>query len=1147
MRSNLAPPVRKTRFLLSIQGKLIQLLAILIIPNLFILTYMCYDRFQSRRAEELQANLELARAVSMNFETFFQDILIDELLIGTALTSSETLSNQDQNRILAKARTMRSTFRQLFWVNPEGRILAATDSESIGTDLTERSYFREISAGQDIVVSDLTLSKKTGGPTFTISRGIRNDGGDLIGIVIAEIAPDELKGVLGIQRSLDASVSILDSKGMLVYRYPVKDYTWEQRNRLAQVPVLEDALKSKEIVTRVTSVETGKPKLAAFAPIPSIGWVSEASRAEDVVMEAVTFKLLPQAGMRIFVTFIAFGIALVFLRKISSSFGKLRDHVLALGRGESQTPVAMCGTVELDDLANAFNKMSEDLQSRQWEQEQTEQALRESEARLRQIIDLVPLSIFAKDWDGKYLLVNKAAAEANNTSVSVLTGKYHADFHPDESELRNMLQDDREVIMKGETKFIPEEPYTDAHGNLRFVQTTKVPFHIFGDKTPAVLGVAIDITDSKRAEEVLRESEEQFRALVESAPDAIFILVEARFAYANDAAIRLYGAASKEELLGHDIAERVHPDYRARVMERIRSVNKEGKPAPLMEQKHVKLDGALIYVEAHSAPIRYQKSQGILVFVRNITERKKTEESLLLSEDRYRRLFEDAVLGIFRSTPDGKIIDVNPAYARMFGFDSPEEVKSQVNDEAVGIYADPLRQNEIARMIFDTEGPVRVENIYRRKDGNVFTGNLHARAVRDREKKLLYIEGFVEDITERKRAEEEKAMLEAQLLQAQKLEAIGTLAGGIAHDFNNILVPIIGYTELALSDMPHPNPMRHGLERILNAATRARDLVKQILAFGRAGKEQQQMPVEISSIVKEALNLLSASLPSSIAIRQDIQKGVALADPTHIHQILLNLCTNAAHAMGDKGILEVSLSRVDLKKSDLAEQSIVALRPGQYLKLSVSDTGCGMHARTLERIFDPYFTTKEVGKGSGLGLAVVHGIVKRQGGAVTVQSEPGKGTSFSIFIPAIEAIVDPIVETGQELPTGTERILLVDDEQSVIEMEIAIFERLGYDVTPETDSLRALEIFGSRPGEFDLIITDYTMPNFTGIDLSKEIRRIQSDIPIILCTGFSEKVTEKGAMDLGVELAIKPFGMKQIAELVRKVLRAGNDNLARKV
>ena len=512
---------------------------------------------------------------------------------------------------------------------------------------------------------------------------------------------------------------------------------------------------------------------------------------------------------------------------------------------------------------------------------------------------------------------------------------------------------------------------------------------------PAVLGVAIDITDSKRAEEVLRESEEQFRTLVESAPDAIFIQVEGRFAYVNDAAIRLYGAASEKELLGRDVVERVHPDHRAKVLERIRSINEEGKPAPLMEQKHVKLDGTTIYVEAHSAPIRYQKSEGALVFVRDITERKQTEESLLLSEDRYRRLFEDAVLGIFRSTPDGKIINVNPAFARMFGFDSPEEAKIQVNDVAVDLYADPSRRDEIVRMIFDTEGPIRAENLYRRKDGNVFTGNLHAWAVRDREGKLLYIEGFVEDITERKDAEEEKEMLETQLLQAQKLEAIGTLAGGIAHDFNNILVPIIGYTELALSDLPQPNPMRYGLERILNAATRARDLVKQILAFGRAGKEQQQMPIEISSIVKEALKLLSASLPSSIEIRQDIEKGVALADPTQIHQILINLCTNAAHAMGDKGILEVRLSHADLNKSDLAGQPNVALEPGHYLKLSVSDTGCGMDARTLERIFDPYFTTKEVGKGSGLGLAVVHGIVKRQEGLLPSRANRGKALHFA--------------------------------------------------------------------------------------------------------------------------------------------------------
>jgi len=298
------------------------------------------------------------------------------------------------------------------------------------------------------------------------------------------------------------------------------------------------------------------------------------------------------------------------------------------------------------------------------------------------------------------------------------------------------------------------------------------------------------------------------------------------------------------------------------------------------------------------------------------------------------------------------------------------------------------------------------------------------------------------------------------------------------------------------------------------------------------------MPVEISSIVKEALKLLRATLPSSIEIRQNIENGVALADATQIHQVLVNLCTNAAHAMGDKGILEVSLSRVDLSKGDLADQSIVDLKSGPYLKLCVSDTGCGMDAATLERIFDPYFTTKEVGKGSGLGLAVVNGIVKRHDGAITVRSEPGKGTTFSIYIPAVEASTGVVVETGQALPTGTERILLIDDEQIVANVGSAILERLGYIVTTETDSLHALKTFRLSPVEFDLIITDYTMPKLTGADLSREIRLIRPDIPIILCTGFSEKITAEAAIDLGVELVMKPFSMKQIAESVRRILRA---------
>ena len=311
--------------------------------------------------------------------------------------------------------------------------------------------------------------------------------------------------------------------------------------------------------------------------------------------------------------------------------------------------------------------------------------------------------------------------------------------------------------------------------------------------------------------------------------------------------------------------------------------------------------------------------------------------------------------------------------------------------------------------------------------------------------------------------------MEAQLRQAQKLEAIGTLAGGIAHDFNNILTPMLGYVEMALIDLPQASPMRSGLEQILSAALRGRDLVKQILSFGRLGKEQQQIPVEIGAIVKEALKLLRASLPSSIEIRHHIENVVANADPTQIHQVLMNLCTNAAHAMDGKGILEVGLCRVDLDRSNLTDWGIVDLMPGPHLKLCVSDTGAGIDPADLGRIFDPYFTTKEVGKGSGLGLSVVNAIVKRHDGAIIVRSVPAKGTTFSVYIAAMEAGASVVLEAGQELPTGAERILLIDDEESVIKMETAILGRLGYKGTPETDSLRALETFRSRSGEFDVL------------------------------------------------------------------------------
>jgi signal transduction histidine kinase/CheY-like chemotaxis protein len=416
-----------------------------------------------------------------------------------------------------------------------------------------------------------------------------------------------------------------------------------------------------------------------------------------------------------------------------------------------------------------------------------------------------------------------------------------------------------------------------------------------------------------------------------------------------------------------------------------------------------------------------------------------------------------------------------------------------------------------------------------RKDKSVIWVSLDVRAIRDSMGKIAYLEGTVRDITDGK-------LLRAQLDQALKMEAIGTLAGGIAHDFNNILQPIIGYTEMALNALSPSNSLRNNLVQVLNASLRAKELVGQILTISRSTQEQQRIPIDISSIIKEALKLLRSSLPTSIEIRQDIQMGVAQADATQIHQVLMNLCTNAAHAMDGEGILEVRLSPVDLIESDLADQSIVDLKPGPYIKLCVSDTGCGMNAKTIERIFDPYFTTKQVGKGNGLGLAVVRGIVKRHDGAVSVTSAPGKGTTFSIYIPRLETAAKIPVETSHETPTGTESILLLDDDQTVVEMGTSILEHLGYKVTAEIDSLRAIEVFSAGPDNFDLIITDHTMPNLTGMDLAKKVRRIRPDMPIILCTGFSEKITPGSVKEFDIELLMKPYGLRQISDVVRKIL-----------
>jgi len=386
------------------------------------------------------------------------------------------------------------------------------------------------------------------------------------------------------------------------------------------------------------------------------------------------------------------------------------------------------------------------------------------------------------------------------------------------------------------------------------------------------------------------------------------------------------------------------------------------------------------------------------------------------------------------------------------------------------------------------------------------------------------------------RKNSEKKQLEDQLRHSQKLEAIGTLAGGIAHDFNNMLGIIMGYTELALFDVSDSDSVHRNLKQVLTASNRAADLVNQILVFSRKDKGRLK-PIQLPAIVAEALKMLRSSLPSTIEMRQNIKPDLAwiLADPIQIHSLIMNLCANAAHAIGkDIGSVKIDVEDVEIDSKTASGHR--DLSPGSYQKVTVSDTGIGMTPEIMDRIFDPFFTTKEPGEGTGMGLSMVHGIVKRHKGAMSVQSKPGKGTKFDFFFPIIENKEIEEVKSPSLITEGHGQILFVDDEKDIVDMGKKIIENFGYQVVGVEDSMEALEIFKNNPDDFDLVISDITMPNITGEDFAKKILSIKPDIPIILCTGYSDIISERHAKKIGIKKYImKPFSGQKIAEAINEV------------
>lgn len=666
----------------------------------------------------------------------------------------------------------------------------------------------------------------------------------------------------------------------------------------------------------------------------------------------------------------------------------------------------------------------------------------------------------------------------------------------------------------------------------------------------------------QQAEEALQKSENRYRILFEEAPislweqdfsevkqrlDALLgqgvadlrahfkahpeqveeLAASVQIIDVNKATLKLYKAKNKSELfkgLPAVFSQESYDDFLTCLI----GIAK-GETFFYFEKIHKTLCGDPLNVQLYwmAAPECEDAYERVIVSVIDITDLKNTTRALKESEQKYRSMMEAMREPVYICSKDYIVEYVNPAMIRRIGRDAAgESCYVALHDNAA-----PCSWCAHDRVM---AGESIEKEIISPKDNHHYhvssTPIFHANGTASQ--MTIY-----QDITDYIRAVHMKETAENQLRQSQKMEAIGTLAGGIAHDFNNILFPIIGYSEMTLEMLPPDDENRKNIKAILTSANRAKDLVRHILAFSRKS-EKEMKPLLVQPIVKESLKLLRSTIPTSIRIEQNVEDTEAVfADPTQIHQILMNLCTNAYHAMeqGD-GLLQVEVkeTKISLDKA----QTFPDAKPGRYVTISVKDTGTGMNPATLERIFEPYYTTKDKDKGTGLGLSVVHGIVKEHNGFILVESEVGKGSEFKVFLPMLKIKKNKAADMEDiEPPRGSESVLVVDDDEYIADMARQMLVRLGYKATMRYSSLDALELFRNKPHEFDIVVTDMAMPNMTGDRLARELKKIRPDIPVVICTGYSEKIDSDKANELGFSgFLMKPILLKDLAIAVRKAL-----------
>jgi len=764
------------------------------------------------------------------------------------------------------------------------------------------------------------------------------------------------------------------------------------------------------------------------------------------------------------------------------------------------------------------------------ERKRAEEALRETNEYLEGLFNYANAPIIV--WDAQYRITRF------NHAFEVLTGRSAADVIGQPLEILfppALVKRSMDLIGKtltGEHWVTVEIPIDQIGGCVRTVLWNSATLFSSDGKTPvATIAQGQDITERKHAEETLRQEQFLVNTLMENIPDSIYFKdAESRFVRIGRAMAQRFGLSSPAEAVGRTDFDFFSEKHARSAFETEQGIIRTGQPVVDLEEIETWPNRPNAWVSSTKMPLR--DAAGCIVgtfgISRDITRRKAAEEALRRSEAEHRGMVEYAPLGIYQSNPDGRFLTVNRALVAMLGYASAEELLplSIPGD----VYAVPEERERLVAQ-FAARDNAQTETQWKRKDGTLVTVRLNVRLVRYSSGQIECFEGLVEDVTEQR-------SLENQFRQAQRLEAVGRLAGGVAHDFNNVLTAITGYSELLLEGIAPGDPKRQDVQEIRVAAQRAASLTRQLLAFSRKQVLQPRV-LDLNAVVQGVEKMLQRLIGEDVTLQISTAPalGAVRADPGQIEQVIMNLAVNARDAMPGGGRLTLETGNVELDGAYARDHA--GAGPGQYVMLAVSDTGVGMDAETRSHAFEPFFTTKEQGKGTGLGLSTVYGIVKQSGGYVWVYSEPGRGATFKIYLPRVDAQVEAAQRNTAEYPVagGSESILLVEDDAAVREIVTTVLAQQGYRVLRAPDGRAALELAHAERGRVHLLITDVVMPGLSGRELAEALVRERPGIKVLFMSGYTDDaVVRHGVLQEGVQYLQKPFTPDALVRKVRKVL-----------